>query len=254
MSEKRKPLAFGYCRVSTVRQATEGMSLEAQEEQINSYYKFQLQRNYGWGGLFTDDVSGKVELRHRPAGADLFAALEDGDCIIFAKLDRAFRSVIDLLETLRMLDARGIRLVFLDLNCDTKTDIGRLILQIFGAFAEFERARISERVREGKAIVRARGGYIGGYVPYGMKLKKDGRGKNVLVPCPEERAIGSKIVEWKQAGWTWDVIYFHLLKHRIMNKQRKEYARTSVQDHYFFELRARDAEAEAKRIEEELPS
>lgn len=254
MTNPRKPLAFGYCRVSTARQAAQGVSLESQENDINAYFRFALQDKYGWGGIFTDDVSGKVPLRQRPAGADLFGILEDGDCILFSKLDRAFRSLIDMLETLRMLDARGIRLVFRDLNCDTDTDIGKLILQVFGAFAEFERARIAERVREGKSIRRAQGAYMGGWVPYGFVVKKNHKGKNVLVPYPEERAIGSKIVEWKQAGWAWDTITMHLLKHRITNKTGKEYSRSTVQNHYWYELRAREAEAEAKQIEEELPS
>lgn len=253
MTSPRKPLAFGYCRVSTARQATMGASLESQENDINAYYKFALQDKYGWGGIFTDDVSGKVPLRHRPAGADLFGVIEDGDCILFAKLDRAFRSLIDMLETLRMLEARGIRLVFRDLNCDTDTNMGKLILQVFGAFAEFERGRIAERAREGKAIRRAQGAYLGGWVPYGFAIKKNHQGKNLLVACPEERAIGSKIVAWKQAGWAWDTITIHLLKHRISNKVGKEYTRSTVQNHYYYELRARDAAAEAKEIEQRLP-
>jgi DNA invertase Pin-like site-specific DNA recombinase len=113
--QQRQPMNYGYVRVSTARQAREGVGLDAQTGGIEAHYQFKLRaEGFAWGGHFIDDgVSGKTPLRDRPGGAQLFAALEKGDCVTFLKLDRAFRSVLDMLETLKLLDLRGVRVVFL---------------------------------------------------------------------------------------------------------------------------------------------
>ena len=81
---------YGYVRVSTLRQAEEGLSLEVQRRQLEGY---ALQHGLTLDRVFVEDgVSGAVPLANRPAGGALLALLEPGDVVLAAKLDRAFRS------------------------------------------------------------------------------------------------------------------------------------------------------------------
>src|ERR1700734_939394 len=86
---------YGYARVSTARQASEGESLEVQQRQIEGYAHMH--------GLTLDSVvveegvSGSVPVADRPKGGALFAKLAKGDVVIAPKLDRLFRSALDAL-------------------------------------------------------------------------------------------------------------------------------------------------------------
>src|SRR4051794_8890846 len=99
---------YGYCRVSTTRQANEGESLDVQRRQIEGHAMVQ--------GLAVEEivieegVSGSVPVQDRPAGGKLFAKLQPGDVVIAAKLDRLFRSALDALQVVESLKARGVRL------------------------------------------------------------------------------------------------------------------------------------------------
>src|SRR5271166_2698293 len=92
---------YGYCRVSTLKQASEGESLEVQRRQIEGYALMH--------GLTVDDivvedgVSGSVPVAERPKGGPLFAGLAKGDVVIAPKLDRLFRSALDALTVVEDL-------------------------------------------------------------------------------------------------------------------------------------------------------
>src|SRR5258705_1808878 len=146
-----KPITrvFGYVRVSTAEQANAGLSLETQQQQITGYCMIK-----GWpvAEFFIEaGVSGSVPLADRPEGQRLLAALQPGDTVITAKLDRAFRSAADALGTLEQLKDDGIGLHMIDLGGDvTGNGISKLVFTILSAVAENERDRIRERVREAK--------------------------------------------------------------------------------------------------------
>lgn len=80
-----------------------------------------------------------------------------GHTLVVWKLDRLARSVKQLIETVEGLDARGIGFRSLTETIDTTTPGGKLVFQIFGALAEFERSIIRERTKAGLASARARG-------------------------------------------------------------------------------------------------
>ena len=107
---------YGYCRVSTAKQAAEGESLDVQRRQIEGYALMH--------GLALDDVvieegvSGSIPVAERPAAGPLFAKLEKGDVIIAPKLDRLFRSALDALKVVEALRDRGVKLHLLDLGGD----------------------------------------------------------------------------------------------------------------------------------------
>ena len=83
------------------------------------------------------------------------------DLVMAWSIDRVGRSLSDLLATIQHLEAVGADLYLDEQNIDTTTPAGRLLFQITGAFAEFERSMIRSRVNAGLARARAQGKRIG---------------------------------------------------------------------------------------------
>jgi putative DNA-invertase from lambdoid prophage Rac len=164
---------YGYARVSTERQADEGVSLD---EQIRRIEGRALEQGWQILEVFIErGVSGSVPLGDRPEGARLLSALQPGDTVIAAKLDRMFRSALDALNVIRDFQRQRISLWMLDLGGDVSGDgIAKLVLTILVAFAEFERERIGERIRDAKRHQRRSGQYLGGDRPFGWRIGEDG--------------------------------------------------------------------------------
>ena len=186
---------YGYCRVSTAKQAAEGESLDVQRRQIEGYALMH--------GLALDDVvieegmSGSIPVAERPAAGPLFAKLEKGDVIIAPKLDRLFRSALDALKVVEALRDRGVKLHLLDLGGDISGNgLSKLFLTIAAAFAEAERDRIRERIGQVKADQKARGRYLGGKVPFGFRRGESGE----LVPHEADQEAIREIIELRAEG------------------------------------------------------
>jgi putative DNA-invertase from lambdoid prophage Rac len=176
---------YGYCRVSTVRQANEGESLDIQRRQIEGY---ALMHGLTLDGVLVEEgVSGSIPVEQRPIGGQLFSKLQRGDIVIAAKLDRLFRSALDALKVVESLKVRGVKLHLLDLGGDIAGNgLSKLFLTIAAAFAEAERDRIRERISQVKADQKARGRFLGGSIQFGYRLGEGG----ALVPYePEQGAI-----------------------------------------------------------------
>ena len=139
---------YGYVRVSTLTQARDGESLEAQSQQIQAYAVSKGLR-LSEGDLFVEaGVSGGVEFQARPEGGRLYQLVQKGDLIIFPKLDRAFRNTRNALNVLHDLKERGVHIHFIDLGGDvTGNGVGAIVFTILSAFATFERERIATRIR-----------------------------------------------------------------------------------------------------------
>lgn len=143
---------FAYCRVSTVEQSV--------ENQIISI------RKAGWdvpaNRVLSDTISGSSLAMQRPEFVRLLDRMEQGDTLVVLKLDRLGRDNIDVQSTILNLTERGIKVVSLDLPVSDLTSAeGKLMLQLFSAFAEFERNRIRERTQEGLQRVKAEGRQLG---------------------------------------------------------------------------------------------
>lgn len=134
---------IGYARVS---KATGEQNLDAQKRRL---------REAGCEKIFTDEASGK--LASRPGWDECMAYLREGDVLVAVKLDRFGRSVANLIATASELEKRGVDIVCLDQPIDTTTAAGKLFFNILAAFAEFERALIIERTRDGLAATSNRG-------------------------------------------------------------------------------------------------
>ena len=135
----------GYTRVSTLEQNT--------SRQLDGV---EVDR------VFADHVSGKD--LHRPEFEDMLRFVRDGDTVVVHSMDRLARNLDDLRGTVRGLTARGVRVQFVKeqlLFTGEDTAMATLLLSVMGAFAEFERALIRERQREGIALAKQRGAYRG---------------------------------------------------------------------------------------------
>jgi len=111
---------------------------------------------------FTDKASGKDVAR--PQLDALLRFAREGDTVVVHSMDRLARNLDDLRRLVRQLTGRGIRVAFVKEGLTfTGEDapMATLLLSVMGAFAEFERALIGERQREGIALAKRRGAYRG---------------------------------------------------------------------------------------------
>lgn len=112
--------------------------------------------------VFTDRASGRDT--HRPELEGLLAFVRDGDTLVVHSMDRLARNLDDLRRLVQQLTQRGVRIEFVKEGLTFTGDdspMANLLLSVMGAFAEFERALIRERQREGIALAKQRGAYGG---------------------------------------------------------------------------------------------
>lgn len=136
-----------YIRVSTDEQAEKGNSLSEQQERLSSYCKAMA-----WDEpvMYIDDGYSAKDLK-RPAIQRLLSDVQQNkyDCVVTAKLDRFCRNLLDLLQTIKLLEQHDCSFVSASERLDTTSGpVGKMVMQQLGSFAEFERARISERVKD----------------------------------------------------------------------------------------------------------
>jgi DNA invertase Pin-like site-specific DNA recombinase len=157
---------FGYARVSTGDQNT-----AAQVEQLQAS---------GCTAIYKENASGGRW--DRPELHKLLDRLGKGDVLVVWKLGRLSRSLSDLLHILKKVDDAGAGFRSLAETIDTTTPVGRMLMQVLGSFAEFERAMVKERTMLGLARARA-AGRVGG-----ARFK--------LTPAQQKEAVaGSKRAE-----------------------------------------------------------
>ncbi|MEY9281671.1 recombinase family protein [Bradyrhizobium yuanmingense] len=145
-----------YLRVSTAEQTTENQRREL----------MAVAERSGWQvvHVFEDaGVSGSKGRDHRPALAAMMKAVNrrEIDTVAAWSIDRLGRSLIDLIEMLKDLHAKGVDLFLHQQDLDTSTSSGKAMFQMLGVFAEFERAVIRERVIAGLSRAKAAGTKLG---------------------------------------------------------------------------------------------
>ena len=145
-----------YVRVSTDRQ-----TIENQEIQLR-----QVAERRGWEvvEVYNDaGISGAKDRKQRPGLDRMLNDASRGkfDVVMAWAIDRVGRSLIDLLGTIQHLEACGVDLYLDQQNIDTTTPMGKLIFQITGAFAEFERSMIKQRIHAGLARAKKAGKVLG---------------------------------------------------------------------------------------------
>lgn len=192
--------AIGYARVSTQDQATEGVSLEAQEAKIRAYC---LVNDLDLVAVVVDGgLSGKTT--DREGLQQVLDLVDAGDvqAVVVAKLDRLSRRVVDTLALIETIEAAGVAFHSIAEKVDTKSAIGKFFLTITAAFAEMERNTIAERTAAALAHKQSIGEHVGS-VPFGFKMDRQG---GQLVPVAEEAAVVARAAELRASGMTLQAI------------------------------------------------
>ncbi|HTB82237.1 MAG TPA: recombinase family protein [Candidatus Sulfotelmatobacter sp.] len=201
-------ITLGYVRTSTNRQ---DLSIEAQTERVRraaEYHKTGDLRIFS-----AADTSGRLEfLKRSDETAELMETAREARAsgvevtLIVPKVDRLGRDSIDVSQTVRLFDELGVRVIFLDINVDTRTAMGRAFMQIAAVFAELEVATIRERIKTALDQKRSHG-QLTGSVTFGWNAEPTGEttsgGKAVrrLLDNLAEQKWILHMVRRREAGW-----------------------------------------------------
>jgi DNA invertase Pin-like site-specific DNA recombinase len=139
-------MQIGYARSSTIDQEA---GYQAQIKTLNAA---------GCDKVFSEKVSSVAQRDQLEAALDY---AREGDALVVTKLDRLARSVFHLVAIGERLERKGVSLKVLEQAIDTSTSTGRLMFNMLGAIAQFERELMLERQREGVAKAKADGKYKG---------------------------------------------------------------------------------------------
>lgn len=141
-------MLVGYARTSTIDQTS---GLETQLE---------LLKAEGCERIFEEQVS-SVDVKARQRLEEALSYVREGDTLVVTKLDRLARSMAHLMAIRERLEEKRTHLRIVDLQLDTNTPTGKLMVNLLGSVAEFEREIMLERQREGIAKAKAAGKYKG---------------------------------------------------------------------------------------------
>jgi DNA invertase Pin-like site-specific DNA recombinase len=147
---------YGYTRVSSRGQATDGNSLQSQSNAL-------VQNGVKPSNIFSDIYTGKTT--DRPQFNRLLDTVQPHDTIVVTALDRLARSTVEGLNLVQSLHGQNVTIRILNMGTIDNSPMGRLILTCLLGFAEFERNIIRERTAAGREIARQRPGYREGRRP-----------------------------------------------------------------------------------------
>jgi site-specific DNA recombinase len=233
-----------YVRVSTVEQVQEGYSISAQISLLRDYAKalgHNIVKIYQDAG-----ISGK-NISDRPALKELIKDVENKsfEMVLVWKLSRLSRSLLDLLSIVNIFTKHGISFQSYSEKFDTSTPLGKMLLQLLGSIAEFERNTIVENVKMGLGE-RFKQGHSKGAIPFGYRNEDK---KAIVVPeqadmvkkafqyyidNPTHRCLADIADEFNGKGFrtrTNGLWTRHTIKELLMNKFYAGYVRTGVQSH-----------------------
>ncbi len=197
---------IAYCRVSTLDQAMDGVSLDAQRARAEAWCVMQ-------GAMLVRvevDAGASAKTLDRPGLVRALAALRagDADALLVAKLDRLTRSVRDL-DTLltEHFSDDGVDLVSIAESIDTRSAAGRLVLNVLASVSQWEREACAERTKVALAHLRDRGVHVGRDGLGWMRADEiDDDGRRVVVPLEAEIAVVRRIKALRRRGETFEAI------------------------------------------------
>ncbi len=145
-------MVYGYIRVSTKGQATDGFSLEQQENEIKEKYDNVIVYKETYSAKTTD----------RPILNDVVNLLKENDILVVTKLDRLARNTVEGIEIVQKLFDMGVSVHVLNVGLLENTNMGKFFLTTLLAVAEMERNTIIERTQKGKEVAKTKEGYTEG--------------------------------------------------------------------------------------------
>jgi DNA invertase Pin-like site-specific DNA recombinase len=151
--EQSMAVFFGYGRVSTDTQSTDNQRVELAQAGYPIPDEF-------W---FSDHgVSGKTCATQRPEFSNLLTRIRSDETLVVSKLDRLGRDAVDVMQTIRLLGERKVKVVVLQLgSTDLTSAAGKLLLTMLAAVAEMERDLLVERTQAGLQRAKAQGKKLG---------------------------------------------------------------------------------------------
>ena len=164
-------MLIAYARTSTTEQSA---GLDAQLRDLAAH---------GCEEAFSEQVS---SVQRRDELQKVLKFIRKGDTLVVTKLDRLARSVPDLVKIMARLEDRGASLRILAMNLDTETPTGRLLINLVGSIAQFEREIMLERQRDGISKAQGEGKYKGRAATARAKadevlaLRKQGKGASEI--------------------------------------------------------------------------
>lgn len=216
--------AIGYVRVSTQEQVASGGGLGIQRKAIENYARENTLR---LTAILSDEgESGTNGLDTRRGLASALALLEDGEAktLVVYRLDRLARDLGLQEVTLSRLQKAGCQVRSVteaDIDTDDPTRV--LVRQLLGAVAQYEGALIRGRMASGRAAKRARGGWVGGAVPYGYRADSA-----ELVPDPFEQEGINLARSLRAAGQSLRQIGHALVENGFPPKRSSHWSPTAV--------------------------
>jgi DNA invertase Pin-like site-specific DNA recombinase len=194
----------GYGRCSTDRQA---LSPLQQEKVVSEAFTLFKQVKPGWqqavwGGFFCEEpITRTSRFRQRPMGSLLLASTMPSDVIMVSNFDRIFASLIDVCETIEIIEQRKFVITILDSDIDLSTSMGQMCFQLMAVVKNMEVKEIRRRGRETSAYRRAVGLPKGGGDPIGwrnVRVMVRGASRAHYAPDYEKRALCEELLAMRE--------------------------------------------------------
>lgn len=211
---------IGYCRVSSAEQASEGLSLQMQQDKIRQYanlHDLELVDIITDAGISAKNISG------RPGLTKALDMVMNGnvDGLVSWKLDRVFRSLLDATTTLEQFKRLNKRLVLISEMIDTGSAMGEFVYNLFASLAQLERRLTGERTKSVLESKKSRKEHVGkpkyGYTPEGKFLA-----------CNAEQQIVIQKVRDMSKSMSCRAIARSLNEQGIMTKQAKSWTHVQI--------------------------
>lgn len=185
--------AISYVRVSTEDQASTGVSLAAQRQKIIQYAELYDHQIID----FVEDAGVSAKNLTRPGIQKILGLVRKKEVqgVIIAKLDRLTRSVKDLAEIIDLFNKNGVALMSVNENLDSGTASGRMVLNMLGTIAQWERETIGERTSTALQFKKRNGKVFGKDPLFGFKKESDR-----LIPDEKEHRVIQEIMNLRSKG------------------------------------------------------
>lgn len=224
--------AYGCGRVSTERQASDGMGAE---EQVFAIQEFCDRNDLELQAIEIDRCSGTVPWDQREGLSRLLTDMGPGSVLVIPYWERVARDLIGQEVFVRMLDAQGIALrscnpsedTFLVGETDDPTRV--LVRQVLGAVAQYQRTLVYGRMVRARRLIARDGGWIGGTPPFGFTTVP-GERYRVLVPDPNEHGSLLLILSLQREGMSLRLIADELNKRGIEPRSGGVWSRFQVRN------------------------
>jgi len=222
MTQSTTRRVLGYIRVSTEEQANSGLSLESQRQKLQQYCDLHDQELVD----IIEDAGESAKDLQRPGMQRVLKEINNKsvDVVLVVKLDRLTRSTRDLGDLLDRFGRRDVALAAVSESLDTSTAAGRMVVNMIGVVAQWEREAIGERTSAALQVKRQRGERYSGRSPYGWQYV-DGRmvenGDEQQTLCLVESMVSNEKLSLR-------AISSRLADQGIINRNGKPFSASSI--------------------------